>query len=399
MRSHAPELVVGPAAAEGRGGASVLPARLAARRPAAPRRAPCRRLRRRAAPTRRRRSLTPDPAVGNAVQRRATRHGEAWSPVRSCSQRASSSSTSSRRACTVAARSACSGGQLARRRPRGRPAGPVTGSVRNPPSPVGVDPSRSCVEVARPAVGRQRHHLVLVAGAQEPQVLGERPRRAGRASAAGPGRRTDLQRPSLVAAGEVGAALPATVEHQHAVRVRRGRGQRRPTRHARRGGARTGPARVEARQRGGQELRGLLGVRRCAGGPTGRPAPAPRPVGPVRGRTSRPTASRSAGVSPAWAGTSDRQLRQLPGRERHRPLAVLAPAEALLLGGGNDLAVHHQGGGRVVEQGVDAENTHEPHLPSRRRFNTGSPEKCPVPRRERGVHRVCPDTTAGKHCS
>jgi hypothetical protein len=31
-----------------------------------------------------------------------------------------------------------------------------------------------------------------------------------------------------------------------------------------------------------------------------------------------------------------------------------------------------------VEQGVDAENTHDPCLPSGRRFNTESPEKCPI---------------------
>src|SRR4051794_22005540 len=54
----------------------------------------------------------------------------------------------------------------------------------------------------------------------------------------------------------------------------------------------------------------------------------------------------------------DRLLGQLPGRERHARLAVLAAAEALLLGGGHDAPVDHQRGRRVVEDGVDPQDAH-----------------------------------------
>jgi dTDP-glucose 4,6-dehydratase len=53
-----------------------------------------------------------------------------------------------------------------------------------------------------------------------------------------------------------------------------------------------------------------------------------------------------------------RLLRQLPRRERHGPLGVLAAREPLLLGGGDDPAVDDEGGGRVVEDGVDPEDAH-----------------------------------------
>jgi hypothetical protein len=49
---------------------------------------------------------------------------------------------------------------------------------------------------------------------------------------------------------------------------------------------------------------------------------------------------------------------QLPRRERHRFLAVLAPGEAFLLGRGHDGAVDHEGGGWVVENGVHARHSH-----------------------------------------
>lgn len=42
-------------------------------------------------------------------------------------------------------------------------------------------------------------------------------------------------------------------------------------------------------------------------------------------------------------------LRQLPGGEGHRTLPVLAPADALLFGGGDDLAVDHHGRDRIME--------------------------------------------------
>jgi hypothetical protein len=54
-------------------------------------------------------------------------------------------------------------------------------------------------------------------------------------------------------------------------------------------------------------------------------------------------------------------LGQLPGGEGHGRLAVLPPREALLLGGRDGLAVDDERGGRVMEYGVDTENTsHRP---------------------------------------
>ncbi len=52
------------------------------------------------------------------------------------------------------------------------------------------------------------------------------------------------------------------------------------------------------------------------------------------------------------------QFGQFPGGEGDGPLAVLASAEAFLLRCGHDAAVHDQGRGRVVEEGVDPEDTH-----------------------------------------
>src|SRR5690606_35435414 len=49
-------------------------------------------------------------------------------------------------------------------------------------------------------------------------------------------------------------------------------------------------------------------------------------------------------------------LRHLPGGEGHGDLAVLAPAEALLFGGGHDVPVDDQSGRRVVEHAVDPEH-------------------------------------------
>src|SRR5215212_367399 len=46
-------------------------------------------------------------------------------------------------------------------------------------------------------------------------------------------------------------------------------------------------------------------------------------------------------------------LRYLPGRKWHGLLAVLAPAEPLLLGGGDRHAVDDEGGSEIVEDGVD----------------------------------------------
>src|SRR3712207_8516982 len=52
------------------------------------------------------------------------------------------------------------------------------------------------------------------------------------------------------------------------------------------------------------------------------------------------------------------QLGQLPGAPRQRTLAVLAPAEPLLLCRGHDPAVDDQGRRRVVADRVDAQDLH-----------------------------------------
>src|SRR4029079_8858300 len=72
----------------------------------------------------------------------------------------------------------------------------------------------------------------------------------------------------------------------------------------------------------------------------------------------------SNGVQILWSqpgvleGPLRGQLRKLPRRERHRALAVLAPAEALLLGRRDDGTVDDKGSSRVMKQGVDAKNPH-----------------------------------------
>src|SRR3954467_6755826 len=53
-----------------------------------------------------------------------------------------------------------------------------------------------------------------------------------------------------------------------------------------------------------------------------------------------------------------RQLRQLPGGERHRAVAVLSPGEALLLSGCHHPTVDDERDRGVVEQRVDAEHAH-----------------------------------------
>ena len=58
----------------------------------------------------------------------------------------------------------------------------------------------------------------------------------------------------------------------------------------------------------------------------------------------------------ALKAEAHRLLGQLPRREGHGRLAVLAAREALLLGGGHRLPVDDEGGGGIVEDGVDAED-------------------------------------------
>ena len=103
-----------------------------------------------------------------------------------------------------------------------------------------------------------------------------------------------------------------------------------------------------------------------------------------------------------------RLLGQLPGRERHGRLAVLAAREALLLGGGDDLAVDDERGGRIVEDGIDSEDRGHgvAVTPLREALRSGgrsSPRS--VGPRHRATrrqaappgpaHRPCPSTTHG----
>ena len=190
-------------------------------------------------------------------------------------------------------------------------------------------------------------------------MLGQRPRRAARASAAAPGRRASRAAPSRVAAGQVRGALAPAVEHQHAQRRADGAASAAEAAWATwwgtnrtRAGSRPGSA-------VGEEPRRPLGVQRPQALPrVGRPM-ARRRARPAPGRRSRRPRRGPPGVSPASARHQPhRLLGQLPGRERHRRLAVLAPAEALLLGRRDDRAVHDERGGRVVEDRVDAEHSH-----------------------------------------
>ncbi len=56
-------------------------------------------------------------------------------------------------------------------------------------------------------------------------------------------------------------------------------------------------------------------------------------------------------------------LRQLPGGEGYRALAVFAAAEPLLFRGGNDLTVNHKGRRGIVEYGDDSQHPHTLGLP------------------------------------
>ena len=218
------------------------------------------------------RALGEEPGVGDAVERHTAGQGQVAAPVRSCSQPASSSSTSSSRL-QAAARSACVGGP-GRRPCRGAArTRPVDGSVRKPPSPVAWTNCPEVVEEARLAVRGQGHHLVLIGAAQEPEMLGHvLVQQAQRVRQLLAGQR--LQRAVVEAAGEMAVRLAAAVEDQHRA-VRRTARPGRPTPRAPRGAARTGPCRVQAREGRGQERRRPLGVilRRSSRRRTGRAPP------------------------------------------------------------------------------------------------------------------------------
>ena len=278
------------------------------------------------------------------------------SPVRACSSAARASSTSSSRRCTLAARSACASVSS--------PPGGRAGASCAPVHRVGAEAAGDrpdllpdLVEEARLAVGGQRHHLVLVAGTQETEVGGQvlveqaervRQRLGGQ----------DLELAGAVPAAEERVLLAAAVAHQHGALGRPG-GQ------AGRGGVgdvvahEPGPGRVQAGQLLGEELRCARRRTACAAYPTGRRAPWPRRSGPAPGRRRSRSGRRRPGVRPAWRRHQPGSRGRLfPGGERHRPLAVLAAAEALLFGGGDYRAIHDECGRGVMEDGVNAENSH-----------------------------------------
>src|SRR3954470_15515638 len=60
-----------------------------------------------------------------------------------------------------------------------------------------------------------------------------------------------------------------------------------------------------------------------------------------------------------FKAVADRVERQLPHRERHRPLAMLDPGKAFLLGGSQHDPVPDQTGRTVVKGSIDAEGEHD----------------------------------------
>ena len=91
--------------------------------------------------------------------------------VRACSQRARSSSTSSNRRWTVAARSACCCVHSSSGSRAGANSARSIGCTENPPAPVAVTSRRKASRKRASSVRRHRHHLVLVGGAMEAEVL------------------------------------------------------------------------------------------------------------------------------------------------------------------------------------------------------------------------------------
>ncbi len=156
----------------------------------------------------------------------------------------------------------------------------------------------------------------------------------------------------------------------------------------------THPVPVQPGQRLGEESRSMLGV--------GDPKVVPRLVKShllsrfcqrrverVRDRVEIVGAEPGSVEAPAH-----RLLGKPPGRERHRTLAVLAPAETLLLRCGDDRTVDDQCRRRIMEDRVHAEHTHGRRRTREKRFYTSLLAATPAARpRDRSgpgpqIHRL-----------
>jgi hypothetical protein len=169
----------------------------------------------------------------------------------------------------------------------------------------------------------------------------------------------------VAAAGEVGVALAPPVEDEDGGIAER-RGERR----------RCGVGQVvldeahalgrHAGEHRRDELRRPLGVQRAQALPS-----VGHDVGGARGEHGVVGVRHSVELVVAQPGLLEAPLhrsgRQLPRRERHRRLAVLAAGQALLLARGHDAAVDDEGRGRIVEDGIDAEHRAHDRPPTRRR--------------------------------
>jgi hypothetical protein len=160
----------------------------------------------------------------------------------------------------------------------------------------------------------------------------------------------------------VAGHLAAPVQHQHGAVL----GHRQAGRRGVRDVVRHEPhlLRVEAGQGGGEELRRPAGVVDAQVVP--RVVEAQR--GGVAGQARVEGVRHRVEVTRAQAGLlktpGGGQLGQLPRGERNGTLAVLAPAEPLLLRSRHHLTVDDQGGGRIVEDRVDTQNSHgDAHTP------------------------------------
>ena len=313
------------------------------------------------------RPLAQQPGVGHAVERDAARHrqtalaGLAVQPASEVEQHVLDGPLDRGGEVGVLGRPT-----VAALRQRGREGRPVDGLGAKAAVARGVDQLGELPGVARRPVGRHGHHLVLVRGAPEAQVrrqlLVEQAERVGQL--------LDRQRvepaDSVIAAEQRRSAFAAAVgDHHGRGRVRRGEVRRRPVcdvvAHE------ADRRRVEAQgleeagrpldEERAQALPRIIGDAVGLGRRERRVIRVGNHINILRSEPGAPEAER------------DRLLRQLPGRERDRRFAVLAAAEALLLGRGDDPPVDDERGGRVVEDRVDPEDVHEPrlHLAGRRR--------------------------------